>query len=118
MFEFDSLVLSVTKIMIDSLNEKALKQCVGSLSNNIRGISLLEIFFKEKKVDGFENHIEFLRNLQALRSSSVGHRKGSNYEKIARKFNINKNYNSVFESILNSSYEFLLFVENNLEVLK
>lgn len=116
--EFDFLVLSLTKVIIDSINEAKLKALINQLPQKNGGINLLETFFKEKKVAGYEKHIGFLRNLQELRSSSVGHRKGSNYEKIASKFNINKNYNIVFENILNSSYEFLLFLENNIEVLK
>ena len=45
--------------------------------------------------------IEFFRNLQALRSTGVAHRKGGNYEKVKKFFSIgNKNLPAVFEDIL------------------
>ena len=53
---------------------------------------------------GFEEHICFLRDLQDLRSSGTGHRKGANYNKIATKFGLNeKNTVDVFEDILNKT---------------
>ena len=43
-----------------------------------------ERWFEEKNLVEYNSHIEFLRNLQNLRSSGTGHRKGSNYDKISK----------------------------------
>lgn len=77
------------------------------------GISRLETAFKNNSIEGYEDHIEFLRKLQNLRSSSSAHRKGSNYKKIAIEFEIgSKNLISVFEGILAKSVDLLdYFIE-------
>lgn len=57
---------------------------IDSNGNTIRGISKLKTWFNENKIDGFEEHISFHRNLQELRSAGTGHRKGKNYDKISK----------------------------------
>jgi len=44
--------------------------------------------------------ISFLKNLQKLRSCASAHRKGNDYEKIKKIFNLSDNYKEVFEKIL------------------
>jgi len=110
--EFDDQVASITKIMIDSLNEKELEKGLTISKENPRGIDKLEEFLV---ADGFSvpKMIEFFRNLQALRSTGVAHRKGGNYEKIKKFFNIdNKDLPTVFEDILIKSIWILNTLEN------
>lgn len=119
--QFDMLVLSLVKIMIDSLNEKAISKELtrkGIDVSNLKGsISKLEKYFCEYGFEQYESHIKFLRRLQELRSSSVGHRKGKNYEKIAADFGIvDGNYKKVFAGILQDALEFLRYIEVNLEI--
>lgn len=98
--EFDDQVASVTKIMIDSLNEKELEKGLTISKENPRGIDKFEAFSVAK---GFSapKMIEFFRNLQSLRSASVAHRKGDNYEKVKKFFGIDdKELWIVFEDIL------------------
>lgn len=98
--EFDDQVASITKIMIDSLNEKELEKGLTISKENPRGIDKFEVFLI---TDGFSasKMIEFFRNLQTLRSTSVAHRKGDNYEKIKKFFSIgDKEFQVVFEDIL------------------
>lgn len=104
--EFDELILSLTKILIDSLNEKKLKCFTPS---DIKGsISRLESALSSVGFEGHESHISFLRKLQKLRSSSAAHRKGSNYQKIANEFGIQTDdLKSIFKIILNDSLSFL-----------
>lgn len=108
--DFDDLVLGLTKVLIDSLNEKQLnkfieKESRGSIKG---GISRLETALKNNSIEEYENHIQFLRKLQNLRSSSSAHRKGSNYKKIATEFEIgSKDLISVFEGILAKSVDLL-----------
>lgn len=113
--DFDDLVLGLTKVLIDSLNEKQLNRFIEKeLRGGIKGgISRLETTFKNNSIEEHENHIQFLRKLQSLRSSSSAHRKGSNYKKIATEFEIgSKDLISVFEGILAKSVDLLdYFIE-------
>lgn len=111
--EFDTLVLSLVKCIIDSLNEEMLtiSNPIDSNGNTIRGISKLKIWLDENEVDGFEEHISFLRNLQELRSAGTGHRKGKNYAKISKKFDMDeKSLIDVYEQILTQADDFIIFM--------
>ena len=80
--EFDNQLLALTKVVIDSINEKELTKGLKSISASDKGISKIEKYFKEKSFTRFESHVQFLRILQELRSTSAAHRKGSSYEKL------------------------------------
>ena len=104
--DFDELVQALTKILIDSLNEKALNGLIPSQTlGAIKGsISRLESAFRARGVSDFESHIAFLRNLQELRSSGTAHRKGSNYRKFADEFQVDsQNLRAVSSGITASS---------------
>ena len=112
--DFDELILSLTKILIDSLHVKRLnslrsdeqKEGVGKGS-----IDRLEAVLASRNVQGAAEHIAFLRNLQSLRSSSSAHRKGSKYKKIAKEFDIEgQNLRDVFAGILRHALDFLNFL--------
>lgn len=105
--EFDSLVLSLVKVLIDSLNEKRIQEMLED-EDSQKGISKLEKWLKKTDCKGYEIHIQFLRDLQELRSTGTGHRKGNNYEKISTKFSIGyKGLKDVFEEILLKSDDFM-----------
>lgn len=109
--EFDRLVLSLVKVLIDSLNEKQIKGTIGSKENRTGSISLLEKWLEYHSCTDYEEHIQFLRNLQNLRSSGTGHRKGKNYDKISALFQSNNNdFRDTFESILIKSDGFLNYM--------
>ncbi|MEN6510359.1 MAG: hypothetical protein ABFD00_00800 [Chloroherpetonaceae bacterium] len=105
--EFDNLVLSIVKIIIDSINEGKLNKFV-TLSDDKKGsITKLEKYFQYLGFSDFEIHIKFLRNLQELRSSAVAHRKGSDFTKISKVFQIGSVSNiCVFEKIMKSVNDF------------
>ncbi|QAY67309.1 hypothetical protein [Paenibacillus protaetiae] len=110
--EFDQQVLSLVKIIIDSLNEKEIERLIVVDDPKIKGLSKLELLMKQRNIAGFEVHIKFLRNLYELRSSGVGHRKGKNYEKICKVFAIGeKDLRGVFNEILNSAVQLILFLQ-------
>lgn len=117
--EMDILVLSLVKILIDSLNEKGiLGQLTGNYEKLVGSISKVEAWLNEKNIENREKHIKFLRNLQELRSSGTGHRKGKGYQKIAKILDVkNENYGETFSSLLKDSTEFLEFMEANIEKL-
>jgi len=83
--EMDEQVLHLTKLVVDSLNEKEIAAAAGELSKGSKGIDKLAAFFSSTQFDAGESIIQFIRDLQLLRSTGSGHRKGSLYEKtIAR----------------------------------
>ena len=74
--------------------------------------------FKKGKLSEYEEIVKFLRNLQGLRSASVAHKKGSNYEKFSRTFQLGEMSKiDVFEKIMNQANNFLKYVEDNLDKL-
>ena len=110
--DFDGLVLSLTKILIDSLNEKSLRKLIPCEKQeefkDKRGIDLLEAALHLNDLEGVDVHIAFLRKLQNLRSSGSAHRKGRTYLKIAAHFNIeSQSLRHVFANILNSASDTL-----------
>ena len=111
--EFDQLVLSLVKVLIDSLNEKQLI-IEGDIQNDIKGIGKLEKWIKSNNGIGYENHIKFLKDLQKLRSTGSGHRKGKEYSKISKVFGLSeKSKIDVFEEILQKSNDFLKYMKIN-----
>lgn len=113
--EFDELILGLTKILVDSINEKKLIQLLPvSARREVKGsITRLETVFSLKGVTGYDEHIKFLRNLQNLRSSSSAHRKGTNYLKIAAELQMDSQaLRVVFNGILIKGTEFLKFLND------
>lgn len=111
--DFDELVLGLTKILIDSLNEQALNGLIAKDKvAGIKGsISRLELALSECGVQGAEKHVAFLRKLQDLRSSGSAHRKGTNYRKIATEFGVDsQSLRSVFRGILSRVLDVLEFL--------
>jgi hypothetical protein len=110
--EFDEQVLSLTKLFIDSLNEKELSR---ELTKDVSGgLNKLEAFliihnFRSDKM------FKFLRNLQSLRSSAIAHRKGKNYEKLKKYFSIgDKDLSKIFDDILIKCIWVLNTLENKI----
>ena len=114
--EMDMLVLSLVKILIDSLNEKKItSQLTGSYEKLVGSISKLEAWLIEKNIENCDEHIKFLRNLQELRSSGTGHRKGKGYQKITKTLDVkNENYAETFSNLLNGATDFIIFMADNL----
>lgn len=117
--EMDMLVLSLVKVLLDSLNEKEIvSHLTGTYEKLVGSIAKLEVWFQEKQLTGYQGHIKFLRNLQELRSSGTGHRKGKSYQKISKVFDIQKeNYTETFSNILESATLFLNYISTHIEEL-
>ena len=115
--EMNDLVLSLVKILIDSLNEEEIGSQIKKSENN-GSINKLEEWFKEKKLSNYEVHIKFLRDLQTMRSSGAAHRKGERYKEITQKFGLQvESYANVFSEMLKNANSFLDYIECNLENL-
>lgn len=113
--EFDKLWGYLVKILVDSINQKILKQfvyvkeCKGS-------INFLNQWFTEQKYIDFDKHINYLKSIQSYRSECVSHRKSSKtYSDICKKIGlVNNNYYEVFDQKLTEGIELLndlLFLE-------
>ena len=111
--EFDELVLSLTKVLIDSINEKKLKEVIPELcnDNSTSGLNVLERALQSIGIENFSIHIHYLRKLQALRSAGVAHRKGKRYEKLSVELGIgSKSFRVVFEELLEGGTDYLDFL--------
>jgi hypothetical protein len=86
--EFDGQILSLAKLLVDSLNEKGIEKEIEKVPGE-KGIAKLERWLRKKKLPGWEPHVQFLRNLQALRGGSA-HRKGENYARAAKAFQLDE----------------------------
>ena len=113
--DFDALVLSLTKILIDSLNEKRLNTLIpddqrAKLKGSIGSIARLETVLNSRGAKGVTDCVSFLRKLQSLRSSSAAHRKGRSYQKIAKNFGVeSQSLRDVFTKILWQALDVLTY---------
>jgi hypothetical protein len=77
--EFDGQVLALTKLLVDYLNEEQIKAVSETLPRDAKGITKLECLFQQEGVSRVVQ-IQFLRNLQELRSRGAAHAKGRKYQ--------------------------------------
>ena len=110
--EFDQQIMSLIKIIIDSINEDEICKSIHSLcidtANNfklegktLRGIDKLKLFLETHGYKETPQLIEYLRSIQSIRSTGVAHLKGSNYKKQSAKFGIGeKSFIDIFDEIL------------------
>ncbi|MEK6917821.1 MAG: hypothetical protein AABW51_02635 [Nanoarchaeota archaeon] len=110
--EFDEVVLSLNKILIDSLNVEKMKDKI-IFDKDDKSISILQKYLEQKYKIRFSQMIEFLKNLQNLRSSGSAHRKGDNYEKAYKKFD-KGSLSKTFESILIEAITTLNTLQNRI----
>jgi hypothetical protein len=111
--EFDELILGLTKILIDSLNERQLNGLIPAAQRgDVKGsIARLNAAFSAQGVLHNENHIEFLRRLQNLRSSGSAHRKGKGYRTIVADFGVDsQNLRTAFAGILQDALHLLEYL--------
>lgn len=86
--EFDEQIGHLSKLLVDSLNEKELATRAGNLQEGAKGIGKLDGFLETTQFPERQSVIQLFRELQALRSSGSAHRKGAGYEKIIAKLGI------------------------------
>lgn len=83
--ELDEQIGHLTKLLIDSLNEKDLAARAGVLDEGTKGIGKLARFLETTQFPERQSIVQLLQDLQTLRSTGSAHRKGSGYEKIIAK---------------------------------
>ncbi len=115
--EFDEQILALTKIFIDSLNEKELIKGVDLEKDNPKGLDKFEAFLESKRLQ-IPEMIAFLRNVQALRSSTVAHRRNvtrKDTKKVLNYFGFeDKSLDKILENIFEDFIKTLSTLENYL----
>lgn len=107
--EFDEVVLSLNKIVIDSLNVAEMKKGL-SFEKEDRSIVILKKYLEQKYKVNSPQMIEFLKDLQNLRSTGSAHRKGEDYKKAYKKFD-KGSLSKTFKNILIKSVTMLNTIE-------
>ena len=116
--EFDEQVLALTKILIDSLNEEKFRNFVPG-AGDIHGIALLAEVCKQQNIPDADRHIQFLRKLQKVRSTSVAHRKGTGYDKARELVGLDtKTFSEVLENFFVEAANLVQFVLKNIASFK
>ena len=99
--EFDAQVLALTKITIDSINVKSLRNHLGVTDKSTKSISLMKNLLEKLESPHFSALSSLLKGVQSVRSTGVAHRKGTEYEKTMSKPNIDEgDYASEFDQLL------------------
>ncbi len=117
---FDEIIQGLTKTLIDSINEEQLNNLIPSEKRGeIKGsISRLEYVANDIEIDECRVHIQFLRDLQDLRSSGSAHRKGNAYQKVAKRLGLLDATFSVFSKCLfEKAIKYLKFMKVVLEAI-
>jgi hypothetical protein len=113
--EFDAQLLALTKVLIDSLNEKKIAKGLTNLNPNDKGITKLEKYLETRGAIGYGEHIKFLRVLQDLRSKSAAHRKGSSYDELIHELGIpDHGQKTVFAELLERASQWIDFLNSTL----
>ena len=115
---FDDLVQDLQTILIESIDVKRLKRLFPEAERvnlkDKRSIEILGEILNFYSVEDADHRVSFLQKLQALRSKGSGHRKGSDYQKIANYFGVyDLGQREAFFEILKQALdvvEFLTFV--------
>ena len=110
--EFDEVVLSLNKLVSDSLNVADMKKDL-SFEKEDKSIAILKKYLEQKHKVSFPQMIEFLKDLQNLRSMGSAHRKGNDYKKAYEKFD-KGNLSKTFENILIKSVTMLNTIERRI----
>lgn len=99
--EFDTQLLYLVKLMVDSLNEQELARVCGGALADDKSINKLSRYLASQKYTNVNRDIQLLRILQELRSSGAVHRKGNNFDKIRDKVGLNRDHpRIVFRNLL------------------
>jgi plasmid stabilization system protein ParE len=79
--EFDSQMLDLAKLLVDSLNEEAIVTALATPpKKDDKGIAKLEQLLRQWGYSHTERDMALLRTIQGVRSRGVAHRKGSDYD--------------------------------------
>ena len=112
---FDDLVQDLQTILIESIDVKGLKRLLPEAERvNLKGKRSIEVLgevLSFHSVEDVDHRISFLQKLQTLRSKGSGHRKGSDYQKIAKDFGVDRlGQREAFAEILKQALDTVKFL--------
>ncbi len=81
--EFDRQVANLAKVLVDAINEAELGRRLPDKGEDEKGITKIQRLLKNEGLADVDSHVQFLRDLQAVRSNGVAHLKGEKYYKVA-----------------------------------
>ena len=86
--ELDEQIGLLTKLLVDSLNEKELAARSDTLEKGAKSIAKLAGYLKATQFPEYQSVTQLFRDLQTLRSTGSAHLKGSGYEKVIAKLGV------------------------------
>lgn len=115
--EFDSMVGSINKILIESIDTTKIKTTLPSVDcSGMKSIDIFAQFLLKHAGESAIQHIDFLRKLQQLRSKGIAHIKGKKYQKAIEPFQTEgRDLESVLVSILNCGTKLLEYMIENID---
>ena len=104
--EFDSQLVNLAKLLVDSLNEAEFTKAVGRGDNGEKGIGKFERYLGSIGVSDPSAITKVLRSVQGLRSRGAAHRKGQDFDLTAAGFDP-KDLRASFGALLEQCIEAL-----------
>lgn len=86
--ELDAQLLGLAKILVDSLNDKALDAVLAAPIEREKSLAKLERYLRGADYAHADRDIAILRTIQNLRSTGAAHRRGSGYDKAVEKLGL------------------------------
>jgi hypothetical protein len=107
--EFDTQIIALTKILVDSLNDEEIsKQVSQPFPPDTKSIGKLDKYLELQNYPERVRDGAFLRRLQTIRSISAAHRKGSDYSKRMKGQGVDlSQLSTTFREILEQAIEML-----------
>ena len=112
--ELDEIMLSLAKVLIDSINVKELKPLIPDYQSRDaqgkpkRSIKVLEEYLRANGFLDTERYIACIRDVQMLRSTSAAHRKGDKFHKVKARLGLDsKSTVQVADDIFTTLTDFL-----------
>jgi len=113
--EFDAQVGGLTKVLIDSLNDKELESRIKAKEKDMKSIRKLEVYLQESGATSYEQHITFLHQLQDVPSHAVAHIKDNRYEKELARLCVNSNDRRImFGTVLSRATDMIRFLQSTI----
>jgi hypothetical protein len=110
--EFDEKVLSLTKIIIESLNIPKMKEKL-IYNEKDKPILIFDKYLEQKHKFKSPGAVQYLKNLQELRSKGSAHRKAKDFQKTYKKFD-KGNFAETFKQSIIGAITLLNTLENNI----
>ena len=114
--EFENQLIYLSKLLIESLDQRSIQQQLYERVPEEKGIDKLERWMQSEGYPHADRDVTFLRRLQTLRNKLVAHRKGSDYTKTLQRLNVDSDRGSEVASICSNAAEMLRDLAQHFEI--